>query len=117
MVCPGSVSEPTEKDKERCISMIFSSLILNSLLVVLASILLDFILGVLISIKKRTFSLSKLPQFLVTNLLPYIAALVTLALLSVYLSELEYLYYGAVAFVTAKFTKEALLDKIKELFI
>lgn len=96
--------------------MLFADIMFKSLLLVLSSILLDFIFGVLVSIRRRTFSLSKLPQFLVTNFLPYVVGLVVLACLSSYFSPLEYLYYFMVTLVTAKFSKEALIDKIKQLF-
>jgi len=52
--------------------MTIDSTILNSLLVVLASILLDMLMGVFISIKSNSFSFSKLPQFLASNVVPYI---------------------------------------------
>ena len=97
-------------------SIVFGSAIFKSLLLVLATILLDFILGVLVSIKKGTFSLSVLPKFIASNVFPYVGGLVTLALLSVYLSQLEYLYYTFVAMAAIKFSKEALLDKVKALF-
>ena len=97
-------------------STIFSSVIFKSLIAVLVTILLDFVLGVLVSIKDRTLQLSVLPQFIATNLFPYVGGLVVLALLSVYLAQLEYLYYAAAGLVALKFSKEALLDKIKELF-
>lgn len=97
--------------------MLFTSVMFKCLLLALMPILLDTLFGILVSIKNRTFSVSKMPQFLVTNVFPYIAALVTLALLSAYLSELEYLYYVAVGMVALKFSKEALLDKMKQLFM
>jgi len=83
---------------------------------VVSIIMLDFILGVLISRKKETFDVGLLPKFIATNLFPYVGGLVVLALLSVYLAQMEYLYYTAVGLVTLKFSKEALLDKITELF-
>lgn len=97
--------------------MLFTTVMFQSLILVLAAIFLDFIFGVLVSIKERTFNLSKLPQFLVTNFVPYVVGLVMLAFLSMYLSELEYFYYFMVALVTLKFSKEALLDKMKQLFL
>lgn len=97
--------------------MLLSSMVFKSLVIVLATILLDFVLGVLISIKKRTFQISILPKFIASNLFPYVGGLVILALLSVYLAELEYLYYAAAGMVAIKFSKEALMDKITELFI
>jgi len=95
---------------------LFSTAIFKSLILVVAVIMLDFVLGMLISIKKKTFEVGLLPKFLATNLFPYVGGLVVLALLSVYLAQMEYLYYAAVGLVTLKFSKEALLDKIKELF-
>lgn len=97
--------------------MLFTDIMFKSLIVVLASVLLDFIFGVLVSLHNHTFSLSKLPQFLVTNFLPYIAGLVALAILASYISEIEYFYYFMVGLVTIKFSKEALIDKIKQLFL
>jgi len=95
---------------------LFNSAIFKSLLVVVATILLDFVLGILTSIKKKTFEVGLLPKFIATNLFPYVGGLVVLALLSVYLAEMEYLYYAAAGMVALKFSKEALLDKIKDLF-
>ena len=98
------------------LTTLFSTLIVQSLLVVLAVIFVDAILGVMLSIKTKTFSLSILPDFLVSNIFPYVGGLIVLALLSVYMAELEYLYWFAATVVTAKFSKEALLDKITALF-
>ena len=90
--------------------------ILTLILFPVSLIVLDFLLAVLISIKKKTFDFTVLPQFIATNICPYVGGLVILAFLSVYLAELSYLYYAAVAIITVKFSKEALLDKITELF-
>lgn len=95
--------------------MVWSS-IFQTLIIVLTTILFDVLVGVLISIKKGRFDLSILPQFIKTNVFPYMGGLLVLALLSAYLPEMEYLYYAAVGIVTLKFSKEALLDKIQELF-
>lgn len=97
--------------------MIFDSIILNSLLISLASILLDMIIGVLISVKDKTFSISKFPQFLATSVMPYMGGLIILALFANYVPDLAYLFYAGVALVTVKFSKEALLDKLKTLLI
>lgn len=96
--------------------MITGSIIYKSLLIVLTSILIDFVLGVLISIKDTKFDISLLPKFIATNIFPYVGGLVVLAFLALYLPEMSYLYYGAVSMVTLKFSKEALFDKIKQLF-
>ena len=107
-----------------CGSVFFSSTIFKGLIVVLASILLDFLLGVLISIKQKTFNLSVLPKFIVSNVFPYVGGLVVLALLSVYLAQMDTdagsifygFYYTAAGIVTLKFSKEALSEKIAILF-
>jgi energy-coupling factor transporter transmembrane protein EcfT len=96
--------------------MTIDSTILNSLLVVLASILLDMLMGVCIAIKTGTFSLSKLPKFLASNVVPYIGGLIILAVFANYVSEMEYLFYAGVGLVTVKFSKEALVDKLTTLF-
>ncbi len=101
-----------------------SSLIIKSLLFILVLIILDTIFGILISVKESKFDFGVLPQFLITNIFPYMGGLIVLALLSVYLSMidsdigtvLEGLYYTAAATVGLKFSKEALIDKIKQLF-
>ena len=96
--------------------MIIDTIILNCLLVVLASILLDTLLGILIAVKIKTFDVSKLPQFLASNVLPYIGGLIILAVFANLVAELQYLFYTAVTLVTVKFSKEALLDKLTVLF-
>lgn len=96
--------------------MTIDATILNSLLVVLASILLDMVMGVCIAIKTGTFSLSTLPKFLASNVVPYIGGLIILAVFANYVSEMEYLFYAGVGLVTIKFSKEALADKLTTLF-
>lgn len=96
--------------------MTIDSTILNSLLVALASILLDMLMGVCIAIKIGTFSLSTLPKFLASNVVPYVGGLIILAVFANYLSDLNYLFYAGVGLVTVKFSKEALIDKLKTLF-
>jgi len=97
--------------------MTFDSAIISALIVCLASIGLDFIIGVLLSIKKSEFSLSKLPQTIGKNIFPYIGGLIILALAGNYIPELTAVFYAGVGLVTVKFSKEALIDKVKELMI
>jgi len=96
--------------------MNFDTVILNCLLVVLAAIMLDTLLGILLSVKLKTFSTSVLPQFLANNVLPYIGGLLILAVFANYVPDMAYLFYAGVALVTAKFSKEALIDKLQALF-
>ena len=94
----------------------FDALIIQSLVVCVASIGLDFILGILISIKESTFTISKLPQTIGKNIFPFVGGLIILALLGNYIDEFNAVYYVGAGLVTLKFSKEALIDKIKILF-
>lgn len=85
--------------------------------VVVCAILLDFILGVLLSIKKRTFNISILPYFIYTNIFPYVGGMCVILGISMYIPEFEYLFYAAAGMASLKFSKEALLDKTTELFL
>lgn len=96
--------------------MVISSTIINSLIVVLGSIILDFLVSVLISIKDKTFDVSKLPRFLASNVLPYMGGLIILAGFANFIPDFMSLFLGGVGIVTLKFSKEALLDKFKLLF-
>lgn len=93
--------------------MIIDSTIMSSLVVALTAIFLDMILGVLISIMDKTFDFSILPRFLATNVMPYAGGLIILALFASYVSEWEYVYYTGVGLVAVKFTKEALIEKLR----
>lgn len=93
-----------------------SSEIIVSLIVVLCSILLDTLLGIMVSIKNGEFSINTLPKFIATNVFPYVGGLVLLAGFAYFITSFQYLFYAGVAIVTAKFCKEALLEKISKLF-
>lgn len=90
--------------------------IIGSMVVALATILLDFTLGLLISVKQKTFDVGKLPQFLANNVLPFVGGLAVIAIMAVFVPALEYVYYAGVALVAVKFSKEALLEKMTLLF-
>lgn len=96
--------------------MTINMAIITAFLVALATISLDTILGILVSFKAGTFDVGKLPQFIRTNILPYIGGLIILALLANYVNELEYYFYTGVGLVAIKFSKEAILDKLRSLF-
>lgn len=93
----------------------FDTAIMKCLIVALATIFLDVIMGILLSVKNGSFSLNKLPQFLATNIVPYMGGLIVLAVFANYVSDLSYAFYAGTALVAVKFSKEALIDKIKAL--
>lgn len=90
----------------------------NTLITVMATILLDWFLGILVSIKTnpKTFSLSKLPQALAQNIFPYIGGLLVVWVLSIYIPFFVTVFYAFAGLASLKFSKEALIEKGKELF-
>lgn len=89
--------------------------VLATLETVLGLILADFIFGVLVAFKNRAFSASKLAQFVQTNLIPYMGALLLLALFSNSNTELEALFFTIAAVVTVKFLAD-IKDKVSQIF-
>lgn len=90
--------------------------ILNGLLVCLAFILLDTIMGWIKALKEGAFSWATVPQFIKTNIFPYVGGLIILALFSMLVPELEAVYYIAVAAVSVKFGVEAIKEKMLSIF-
>ena len=82
---------------------------------VLGLILANLVLGVLLAIKTNTFDVRKLPQFLETNLLPYIGGLLVLALFSNMDPTLSILFFTISAAVYAKFLAN-IKDQLVQLF-
>lgn len=86
-----------------------------ALLTVLAIVMLDTVLGILVSLKQGQFDWRELPRFLQTALLPYIGGLLILALVSMVSPEILVIFYSAVAATTAKFLVE-IKDKVVVIF-
>lgn len=86
---------------------------------ILVIILLDTLLGVILSIKAKAFDVRKLPQFLATNLLPYGGGLLCLALAGCiagdYSIQILAIFYAAAAAAAAKFLAE-IKDKVVQIF-
>ncbi len=93
--------------------------VLAALGAILVIILLDTLLGVILSIRAGTFDVRKLPQFMVTNLLPYAGGLLILALAGWvagdYSTQLLAIFYAAAAATAAKFIAE-IKDKAVQIF-
>lgn len=92
--------------------MMLENAILYGFVIAICSILLDFLLGVILSVKKGKFEISKLPQFLASNIFPYIGGLGVVALMALWVPEFDYLFFAGTAAVALKFSKEALIDKL-----
>ena len=56
--------------------------LIDALLVVLALIVLDAVLGIAVSLQTRSFDIEQLPDFLATQILPYYIPLASLTLLA-----------------------------------
>lgn len=86
---------------------------------ILVIIMLDTLLGVILSIRAGTVNVRKLPQFLITNLLPYGGALLLLGLAACvagdYSTQLLAIFYAAAAATGAKFIAET-KDKVVQIF-
>ena len=90
--------------------------ILNSLIISLVLILTDALMGIFLSIKGKTFDIRVMPQFLKTNLLPYIGGLLIIGIGANYISELMPVFLTCVSLVSIKFGIEIIKDKVIKLF-
>lgn len=97
------------------ISSVFPEAVLSTLGAVLVLILVDTVLGILVSIKKGKFAFRKLSQFLATNVLSYVGGLLILALGASISSQLAAIFYAAAAATSVKFLAD-IKDKVKEVF-
>lgn len=89
--------------------------VLATLGTVLGLILADTIFGILAALKTGTFSLSKLAQFVQTNLVPYVGGLLVLALFTNSNAELSALFFTIAAMITVKFLAD-IKDKVSQVF-
>ena len=90
----------------------------NVFLVVIATILVDTVLGILRTFKadQPNFDLRILPKFLAENVLPYVGGLLVLAVAASFVSEaFGVIFYGSAATVFVKYLAE-IRDKILVLF-
>jgi len=86
--------------------------ILLGLKVSFIAILVDTFIGWLIAFANGNFDVKKCPQFLASNVLPYIGALIIIGLASNYDNTWMPLFDICCGLVTAKFGYEAVKEKI-----
>jgi len=91
-----------------------SSDVIATLLAVLGIILVDTLLGVVLAISKGQFDIRKFPQFIKTNVLPFMGGLIILTLAAGN-TELKAIFFASAAATVAKFLAD-LKDKIVALF-
>lgn len=87
----------------------------NILISVLVFILADTFMGWFLALKTGTFDLALVPQFLKNNVFPYMGALIMLAVLGLVSPEIKGIFFIIAGLVALKFSKEAILEKGKEL--
>ncbi|MHB1421335.1 MAG: hypothetical protein ACYCX4_17435, partial [Bacillota bacterium] len=89
--------------------------ILKAFLVVLALVVIDVLLGIVLSIKQGNFNIRTLPRFIQQSILPYVGGLLILALGASASPEIRALFFAAVAATTIKFLAD-LKDKLVGIF-
>ena len=88
------------------------------LLVVVAGILLDAVLGILTTFRAdhENFDIRKLPRFIATGIFPYVGGLTAVAVVSNQVGPpYDYVFYGFAIPVLAKYVAE-IMDKLTVLF-
>ncbi|KUO71301.1 MAG: hypothetical protein APF81_01705 [Desulfosporosinus sp. BRH_c37] len=77
--------------------------VLTTLGSTLGLVLLDLLLGIILSIKQGNFDVRKLPQFLTSGVLPYVGSLLVFVLFAGSLPAITAIFYTSAATVVAKF--------------
>lgn len=87
-------------------------------LIVVASILLDAIIGILLTFKEGTenFDFKKLPQFIANNIFPYVGGLLVIAIAAEFIgTPYDVIFYPLAVAILAKYIVE-IKDKLKIMF-
>ena len=94
----------------------FDPVVLLGLKLAFVAIATDAAFGWIFAVAKGTFDIRLVPQFLRTNLFPYMAALLLLAIVTLAAPEYKPVFFFMCAIVTGKFGVEALKDKLTQFF-
>lgn len=97
------------------IGVIMPPVVATALWGALTPILIDFLLGIFLSLKQGTFDFKKLPQFLKTNFIPYVGSLVLLALFAGTVQSLQAVFLTCAAAVGVAFLKDIVI-KLGQIF-
>lgn len=90
--------------------------VMTVLIIVMVAILLKTAFGILLAIKEAVFDVRKVPQFLATNVVPYLGGMAILAFVTHLVGgPFGYLFYMVALAVLAKYLTE-IKDKINLLF-
>ena len=90
----------------------------DAVIIVVTAILLDTVIGILLTFKKdeEKFDVRKLPQFVSTNIFPYVGGLAVLAIVAEYIGQpYDTMFFPIAVAVLVKYVAE-IKDKLKKLF-
>lgn len=98
------------------LSFILELPVFTAFWIVLAAILVKTFFGVILAIKAGEFDIRKPPQFLATNVVPYVGGMAILAFVTHLVGgPFGYLFYAVALAVLAKYLAE-IKDKVQALF-
>jgi len=90
--------------------------VFEALIIVIAAIIIDAVLGAIRAIQAGEFSWQELPRFLGTNVLPYGFGLIVLALAAEYQGEpFNYMFYPTAVAVIIRYVAK-IKEKIQDIF-
>jgi hypothetical protein len=94
----------------------FDPLVLTALKLAFFTIVGDAAIMWVLAVTKGEFDIRLVPQFLISNILPYIGVLFITALLTLADDGFKPVFYLMTVIVSAKFGVEALKDKLTQFF-
>lgn len=95
---------------------LFDPLVLVALKLAFCAIVGHAAISWVLAVTKGEFDIRLAPQFLITNILPYIGVLFITALLTLADDSFKPVFYFMTTIITAKFGVEALKDKLTQFF-
>lgn len=95
---------------------LFDPLVLVALKLAFFTIVGHAAIAWVLAVTKGEFDIRLAPQFLITNILPYIGVLFITALLTLADESFKPIFYLMTTLITAKFGVEALKDKLTQFF-
>jgi hypothetical protein len=99
-----------------CLLTLFDPLVLVALKLAFFTIVGHAAITWVLAVTKGEFDIRLAPQFLITNILPYIGVLFITALLTLADDSFKPVFYFMTTIITAKFGVEALKDKLTRFF-
>ena len=90
--------------------------VVPALILVLTAIGTDFVLGVLVAIKKKELDADKLPRFFITGVIPYAGGLVVLAISAELVGQVyQEMFFAVAAPIAVKYLAN-IMNKLADLF-